>query len=391
MKILLCHNFYRLPGGEDQVFFDEGRLLEEHGHTVIRFEKTNAEIEEISRGRLAKETIWNSRSKKEVEALLVKHRPDIVHFHNTFPLISPAAWSAARKHGVPVVQSLHNFRMICPGSTLLRDGAICEKCIGKTFAIPSVVHGCYRDSRVATGVVAARNAFHRLRRSVSRNVDTLIALTDHSRRKFIDAGLPADKIVVKPNFVSPDPGERTHEGEAAIFVGRLSPEKGVQVLLDAWKQPDHSTPLVIVGDGPLKDQVQRCAENNPNVTWLGQLPFEDVLHRIRQSRMLIMPSIWYETFGRTMIEAFAAGVPVVASNIGAMREIVSDGFDGLHFQAGSAADLARKVQLLQSRPELRTKIGKQARMSFLRKFSADKNYDLLLAIYQNLVSVQNNE
>lgn len=381
MKVILCHDFYRLPGGEDQVFLDECWLLEKYGHQVVRYEKHNSKIKTMGNLDVARSTIWNSKVRTELDELITDTRPDIIHFHNTFPLISASAYAAAKKHNVPVVQTLHSFRMICPGSTLIRDGKICEKCVGKTLALPSIAHACYRDSKLMSGVVAARNAIHRLFGTWKNNVSRFIALTDHSRDLFVRAGLPADKIVVKPNFVRPDPGQRVAEGDYAIFVGRLSREKGIEVLLNAWQKQGCSVPLVIVGDGPLRESVNQAAAANSNITYLGQLPFEQVLEKIRDSKLLIMPSIWYETFGRTMIEAFAAGVPVIASNLGAMKEIVTDGLTGLHFEVGSAEDLTTKIKTLFGDDKLRRRLGNAARQTYVEKFTAEKNYELLMNIY----------
>jgi glycosyltransferase involved in cell wall biosynthesis len=387
MRVLLSHNFYQEPGGEDQVFFDEAWLLEQHGHTVLRYEKRNSEIEKMGKWGLARSAIWNGQVVQELDDLMLEFKPDIVHFHNTFPLISPAAYVAVKRHDVPVVQTLHNFRMICPAATLVRDGKICQKCTGKTLAWPAIQHKCYRNSRAATSLVVASNAFHKMRRTWIKNVDAFITLTDHSRRVFAESGIPEKKLTIKPNFVRPDPGVSKEAGEYAIFVGRLSHEKGIDVLLEAWGGSDPCTvPLVIVGDGPMRESVAKLAAENPLVSWLGQLPFDNVLSRIREAKMLLMPSIWFETFGRTMIEAFASGIPVVASNIGAMQEIVIDGYNGFHFQVGSASDLLAKVTSLDGDSQLRSEMGKQARRTFLNQYSMARNYDLLIDIYQNLLS-----
>lgn len=386
MKVIMCHNYYRQPGGEDQVFYDECWLLEKFGHQVVRYEKHNSEIDKLGKRGVAQSTIWNSAVRIELDELVAESKPDIVHFHNTFPLISPSAYSAAKKHRVPVIQTLHNFRIFCPGSTLVREGKICEKCVTKTFAWPSVAHGCYRESRPMTGIVAARNAIHRIRGTWSNQVGKLIALTEHSRGLFVKAGFPEEHICVKPNFVRPDPGPRDQPGESAIFVGRLSREKGIHVLLDAWTKHNCNIPLAIVGDGPLSDMVISAAAENPRIQWLGQLAFDQVLEKIRDSKMLIMPSVWYETFGRAVIEAFAAGVPVVASNVGAMKELVSDGLTGLHFEVGSPEDLADKVRKLAGNNEMSDQLGNHARQEFIDKFSADKNYEILMDIYDQAKS-----
>ena len=387
MKVIMCHDYYRLPGGEDQVFLDESWLLEKFGHQVVRYEKHNSDIDKMGKLGVARSTIWNSEVRTELDQLIMETKPDIVHFHNTFPLISASAYSAAKKHNVPVVQTLHNFRTICPGSTLVRDGKVCEKCVGKTIAWPSVAHSCYRESKLMSGVVAARNAINRVGGIWKNKVAKFIALTNHSRDLFVSGGLPAEKVFVKPNFVRPDPGQRVSEGECAIYVGRLSHEKGIHVLLDAWQKHGCKTPLVIVGDGPLRDFVAAAAAENSNIRCLGHLPFEKVLEKIRDSKLLIMPSIWYETFGRTTIEAFAAGVPVVASNIGAMKELVTDGLTGLHFDVGSAEDLAKQVQSISNDQPLRIRMGNRARQEYLEKFTAEKNYDLLMNIYDQAKSL----
>jgi len=234
-------------------------------------------------------------------------------------------------------------------------------------------------------LVAFGNAFHHFNRTWIKNIDSFITLTNHSRQVFADSGIPAEKLTVKPNFVRPDPGVSEVSGEYAIFVGRLSPEKGIDVLVETWGGNHPCTiPLIIVGDGPMRESIVNLTNQNPNVTWLGQLPFEEVQSRVRDAKMLIMPSIWYETFGRTMIEAFASGVPVVASNIGAMKEIVIDGYNGFHFEVGSATNLTAKVALLDGNPELRHRLGQQARKTFEEKYSMDRNYELLLSIYKNL-------
>ena len=385
MKIVLAHNFYQLPGGEDQVFADEAWLLEQHGHEVVRYEKKNSEIEKMGKLDLAFSTIWNRKVLGEFGDLLEDIKPDVVHFHNIFPLISPAAYLAAKRLGIPVVQTLHNFRMICPGAALMRDGKICENCVGKSVAWSAIRHKCYRNSRSASTVVALGNAFHHLNKTWIKNVDSFIALTEHSRQVFAKTGIAAEKLTVKPNFVRPDPGVSEESGEYAIFVGRLSPEKGIDVLLQTWGGDNPcSVPLVIIGDGPLNESVANLANRNPNVTWLGQLPFEEVLARIRGAKMLIMPSIWYETFGRTMIEAFAVGVPVIASDIGAMKEIVVDGCNGLHFEVGNVSSLLAKVTLLDGNPDLRQRLGQQARETFQEKYTMEKNYELLWNIYESL-------
>ena len=357
MKILLCHNFYQLPGGEDQVYRDEGWLLEQAGHHVIRFERDNRVIDGISQMRMAAMAVWSKECYEAIRQLLRNDRPDLVHFHNTFPIISPSGYYAARRAGVPVVQTMHNFRTICPASTLLRDGVVCERCINKTFAWPAVVHKCYRHSRKASAATAISSSIHRLRGTRHTCINRYIVLTEHSRQRFIASGLDPDKVSVKPNFVRPDPGPVAATGDHAVFVGRLSTEKGIDTLLTAWRLIGRNIPLKIIGDGPLREKVREAAEQNSAIEWLGQVSLERVLQEVGQAQVLICPSIWYETFGRTMIEAFATATPVIASNIGSMRELVADGTTGLHFRAGDAADLAAKINQLFDDESFRQKAG----------------------------------
>lgn len=380
-----------MPGGEDHVYRDEGWLLEHNGHEVVRYERNNQTIDQFGSLELAKTTIWSRESFRAISDLIRLHRPDIAHFHNTFPLISASAYYAAHRAGVPVVQSMHSFRTVCPGTALLRDHAICEKCVGKRFAWPAVVHKCYRNDRKASAVTAISNAFHHLRGTWRNHVDRFIALTNHSRDKLIEGGVDQRRIAVKPNFVRPDPGchdpgRLESRGEGAIFVGRLVPEKGIETLLAAWKMLGHDRPLQIVGDGPLRDLVLKAQEENQAIRWLGQLPFDQVLAAIGNARFLAFPSIWYETFGRSMIEAFATGTPVIASDIGSMRELVTDEHTGLHFRAGDPADLAAKAKRLFEDDDLFRNLGAAARKEFEQKFSAEKNYPMLMDIYEQAIS-----
>ena len=238
MKIILVHNTYQQPGGEDVVFEQERRLLEQMGHTVVTYCRSNHEIEELStigRTALVMRTVWAGDTHRDFGALLVRENPDIVHVHNTFIMVSPSIYSACRKHCVPVVQTLHNFRLLCPGAQFLRDGKICEDCVDHSLW-RGVWHGCYRDSRPATASVALMLAWHRRSGTWDELIDRYIALTEFSRNKFIASGISKDKILVKPNFVDPDPGAKQGPGEYAIFVGRVSREKGLHTLLDAWER-----------------------------------------------------------------------------------------------------------------------------------------------------------
>ncbi|MFH5804241.1 glycosyltransferase [Alienimonas sp. DA493] len=387
MKILVVHERYTQPGGEDQVFLDETALLEARGHTVIRYERHNDELAATGRLRQAVETVWSRRAVGQIDALLRRERPDVMHCHNTFPILSPAVHHAAAKRGVATVQTLHNFRLICPQGALRRDGRICEDCVGRTVAAPAVRHACYRGSRAATAATAAMNAVHHTLGTWTTVVDRFVALTEFSRDLFVRAGLPGERIDVKPNFVAPDPGPGPAERTGGVvFVGRLSEEKGLHTLLDAWRRVRSDARLTIVGDGPLGEEVRAAAATDSRITAVGRRPFAEVLERVAAAEALVMPSVWYETFGRTLIEAFAAGTPVIASRLGAMAEIVTDGETGVLFPPGDAAALAAAVDALQSDPPRRRRLGAAARGAYEAGFTADRNYELLRAIYERALA-----
>jgi glycosyltransferase involved in cell wall biosynthesis len=382
MKILAVHNKYQRPGGEDQVFVDETALLETRNHRVLRYEVHNDQVKQVNRLTLAKDTIWNTSAYRELGALIRRERPHVVHFHNTLPLVSPAGYYAARAEGVPVIQTLHNYRLLCPVALFFRDGRVCEDCMGKAVPWPGVIHGCYRGSRAASGVIATMLTVHRALRTWTEMVDVYVALTEFARNKFIEGGLPAGKIVVKPNFVAPDPGQGQGGGGYALFVGRLAPEKGTETMLAAWDRLGTRIPLKIVGDGPMRDRVVEAAARQSNVEWLGHRPVEDVHALMGKADMLVFPSQWYETFGRVAAEAFAAGTPVIAANIGAVAELVEHGRTGLIFRPGDPEDLVTQVEwALSHSAELRS-MREEVRAEFEAKYTAERNYRALMEIYE---------
>lgn len=386
-KVLVIHNFYQQAGGEDVVFRNEIDLLHQHGHEVIEFTAHNDEVNAMGKVALAANTIWSRSSKQKLASLIAHEKPDIAHFHNTFMVISPAAYYACREAGVPIVQTLHNYRLSCVNATFFRDQQVCEDCLGKLFALPGVIHGCYRDSKVASGVVAGMLTAHRLRGTWTRVVDQYIALTEFAREKFIRVGLPAEKVVVKSNFLTDDPGQGTHQGQYAVFVGRLTEEKGVRLLLEAWRElPD--TPLKIVGDGPMMDELQSLIVQYSlkQVELLGRKPRTETLQLIKDAHTLIFPSQWYEGMPMTIIEAFACGTPVIATRLGAMQTIIEHERTGLHFQTGSPSDLATQVKRLWSQPEWGQRLGMAGRQMFEQQYTADENYGQLLRIYDAAMS-----
>jgi glycosyltransferase involved in cell wall biosynthesis len=390
MKILLIHNCYKLSGGEDEVFQREKRLLVSAGHEVVEYLRDNKEINDyklIQTITLAARTTWAWDSHRDLRNLLKQEKPDIAHFHNTFPLISPSTYYACSSAGVPVVQTLHNPRLICPAATLSRNGKPCEDCTGSAFPWPAVRHACYQDSRLRTALVGSMLVAHRLIGTWESRVDRYIVSTKFYQRKFAEAGIPRERIALKPHFVETDPGVRDRPGDYALFVGRLSPEKGVSTLLKAWERLKH-VPLRIRGEGQLAEAVQEAAnaEGSPVMT-VARLLSEDLFQLIKGARFLVWPSEgFYETFGLVAIEAFACAVPVISSRSGAMEEVVEDGLTGVHFRPADPVDLAEKVDWAWSHPEELERMGKMARVEFERKYTSEKNIHMLNEIYQQALN-----
>jgi glycosyltransferase involved in cell wall biosynthesis len=332
---------------------------------------------------VAMDCVWSRRWYREFTSLLQRTQPDVVHIHNFFPLFSPAVYYACRKAGVPVVQTLHNYRLLCPAATLYRDGHVCEECLQHGL-LRGVRHGCYQGSRLGTSALALMLQVHRRMRTWAKMVDCYIALTEFSRRKLIDGGLPAAKIRVKPNFVLPDPGMRDRRGQYALFAGRLVDPKGWPTLLAAWKQLRQPIPLVIVGDGPDRERLESQL-NDPalrEVVYRGRLSHDAMLDAIKGARFLVFPSEWYEGFPVTIAESFACGVPVICSRLGSMQEIVADGRTGLHFRPTEADDLASKIEWAWNHPEQMEAMGRGARLEFQAKYTAERNFYLLKEIYE---------
>ncbi|EAW35499.1 glycosyltransferase [Lyngbya sp. PCC 8106] len=381
MRILSIHNNYQVRGGEDESTQAEANLLREQGHEVDSYEEHNDRISSLNPAHLALKSIWSQESYHIVQQKL-KKPTDIVHVQNFFPLISPSVYYAARSAGVPVVQTLRNYRLICPNGLFFRQGKVCEDCLGKPIPYPGLIHACYRENRLATAGTIAMLTTHRAINTWLKQVNIFVSLSQFARQKFIEAGWPGEKIVVKPNFVSPDPGIGSGNGGYALYVGRLSVEKGLDILLQAWEHLKTPIPLKIVGDGPLSGLVVEATQRMPNVEWLGRRPMAEVYDMMGEAMFLVFPSKWYETFGRVAIEAFAKGTPVIASNLGAIAELVDNGRTGLHFRPSDPLDLATQVEKALSYPQELMQMRHAARAEFEAKYTAEKNYHQLLEIYE---------
>jgi glycosyltransferase involved in cell wall biosynthesis len=384
MKILQIHNRYQIAGGEDVVVASEQKLLAAH-HDVLSYTVSNDGIRGI-RGKLdtALHTHYSKRQKQALGRYLAEHKPDVAHVHNFFPVLTPAIYDACIEAGVPVVQTLHNYRTLCANALLMRDGRICERCV-KGSPYWGAYYGCYRDSRLGSLVVAHSVAYHRRQATWQTKVDRFIALTEFGRQKFVSAGFPANKISVKPNFAEEpleDGFKPLPRQPFALFVGRLSEEKGLGTLLQAWESVDFA--LKIVGGGELP------ATAPANVRFLGKQTKAQVYGLMQQAQFLVMPSEWYETFGLVLIEAFANGLPVICSRLGGMAEIVEDNVTGLHFEAGNADDLAAKIHWALVNPEAMAHMGQAARAEYEAKYTPEINYRQLMAIYQAAIDTKFN-
>ncbi len=384
--VAVVHARYRQPGGEDHAVTAHIALLEAHGHRVALHLGSNEELAGAGALQQAAATIWNGAARDSLAALLRRERPVVVHVHNTFPAFSPAIYRAARGAGIPVVQTLHNYRLVCPNGLLFRDGMRCTECVTRTVKWPAVAHACYRDSRAASAVTAAMLATHALAGTWHTGVDAYIALTRAARDRFIAGGLPAAKIEVQPGFLAADPGVGAHGGAYALYVGRLSPEKGVTTLLSAWRASHVAgRRLVIAGSGPLASQLDRDA---PGVEFLGNCENDRVLALMREATMLLLPSECDEGFPVTLLEAFATGLPVIAGDHGAMAEIITHDRTGRHFVAGDHASLAAAIDWAFANPGPCAQLGLAARDVYARTYTADRAYARLRALYERLTTAR---
>lgn len=380
MRLLAVHNFYQQAGGEDVVFRAETALLRRHGHDVETFTVSNDALGQTPRLQAAAQTLWNARMGRQIEGLAREHGAEIVHFHNTFPLLSPAVYRGARAAGAAVVQTLHNFRLLCANGLFFRDHHVCEDCLGH-LPLSAVRHRCYRDSRSASAVVAAMQTVHHAAGTYRSDVDAYIALTEFARDKFIAGGLPAGRIAVKPNFLEASPGPGAGDGRYALFVGRLSPEKGVETLLRAWTDLGGTVPLKILGDGPLAPQVEQAARQLPGVSWLGQRDRAEVMKLMQEAAFLVLPSECYEGFPMTLVEAWGVGLPVIGSRLGALGALIEPGQNGLLFQPGDAADLATQALWLWDHSQERGQMRLHAHQTFEASYTPERNHEQLMAIY----------
>ena len=389
MRILKVHSYYTQPGGEDTVFQAETALLRSRGHEVIEYLEFNKKIEVMNQASVALQTLWSYSSYQKLKRFLRETKPDVAHFHNTFPLISPSAYYACQELSIPVIQTLDNQRLICPASSFYREGKLCLDCLGKTPPLPGVLHACYHDSHLHTAVVASMLTLHRWLGTWQTKIDTFLCSTNFYRDLFAQAGFPFDKIVVMPHFVQQQsqPVSGKKPGDYALFVGRLDPEKGINTLLEAWRLLDF--PLKIRGSGRLDEWVREFVRQHSmdNIEFLGRMEEQELSDLIGNARFLIMPSEgYYETFGLVIIEAYSRGVPVVASNIGVTPELVTDKQTGLLFEAANAHDLANKARWMWNHPAEASTMGENGLKTYRERFTQKQCYKTLAEVYERLIN-----
>lgn len=369
----------------------EATLLSQEGHEVDVFSRSNDEIKHSGlKGKLvgALSTPWNPVMSRALRARVEEFRPGVVHVHNTFPLLSPAIFHAIGNLAARVL-TLHNYRLFCPAAIPMRDGRVCTDCMDRRSTIPSLFHGCYRDSRFATLPLALSVGLHRAIGTWTKQVDAFICLTEFQRQVMVAAGLPIEKVHVKPNFYPGNPSVRPwiERKPHIVYVGRLTAEKGVVTLVKAWQKWGPSAPeLHVIGSGELRTELERMAEGLPVRFW-GQLSPHEVHERISDAKLLILPSEWFETFGLTVVEAFAHGTPAAVSRIGPLPTIVTHRETGIVFDPANVQSLLEEVQSAWLEPGLMQELGCRARAEFESKYTEDKNYTMLMEIYRQATEV----
>ncbi|HEX6891393.1 MAG TPA: glycosyltransferase [Chryseolinea sp.] len=387
MRILLLHNKYQYAGGEDKVFESEGELLSQHNHQVERIVFDNSSIttgvDKLLSGIMG---VYNFRSANVVSKKMKEFKPDIFHVHNFVPLASPSIFYAAKRNNVPVVLTLHNYRLICPSATLYHNHGIYEKSIKSIFPFDAVIKGVYRNSVLQTAGIAVMTTLHNLIGTWKNKVDKFITLTAFARSKFLDSRVKASahQFMLKPNFIE-DPGNGTEVREDFfLYVGRLSEEKGIRVLLNAFRKTDLK--LIIIGDGPLQSEVESVVNERRNILYLGFQPKSAIMDHLKRTKSLIVPSTWYEGFPLTILEALATGTPVIGSRLGGIAEIVTDKINGILFEAGDENSLIHALNELNSH-DFKV-LSTNARTCYLENYTPERNYKMLMDIYQAAMTRQ---
>ena len=377
-RVLILHNRYRQPGGEDVVVASQAKLLREKGHEIHLLEKHNSEIDSYGLFRkigLFFQMADNPDSAAEVAKIVREFKPHVAHVHNTLPLLSPSVYAPLNDANVKVIQYLHNYRLLCAAGTLHREGQPCTLCVDGGLK-HAVRHRCWNGSRMASLGFTRMLERHRRARTWLTRVDLFVALNTYMRDLLVQQNLvPKEKIVVQPNFSYPPSFQGGEAGEGFIYTGRLTPEKGLVTLLKAHEKLSGVT-LRIIGDGPLRNT--EPIESSVQAEFLGHLSDEDLRRHVGCSRALVFPSEWQEPFGLSIIEAMALGKPVIASRVAGPMEIVQEGVTGLLFEPGNSAALADCMRRLNEDPKLAVTLGRAGRERFLQEYSPEAGYRRIL-------------
>ncbi|ODB89575.1 hypothetical protein A3194_10465 [Candidatus Thiodiazotropha endoloripes] len=379
-NILIAHNKYIHYGGEDSVVESEVKMLRKYGHNVYVYERENSLLKNKSKLKILADSVWSKKTVKDLEEIFKEFKPDVIHVHNTLPQISPSIYWVASKYNIPAIQTIHNFRLSCLQAMFLRNNKICELCKGK-LPLKGIINKCYRDSFAASTTLAISLIAHRVLGTYKRKINIYIALNEFCKEKLIEMGVPKSKILIKPNFVQPPKQMNTEKNGNPLYVGRLSEEKGIQVLVNAIKSiPKYN--FDVAGDGPKKS----LFKNAHNVNLLGNISQQKVIDLMSNAPFIIVPSLWYENMPRTIVESFSMGTPVIASDIGALSRLVDHGKTGLLFKTGSTNDLIRTIKWSLREKKKIMKMGVLAKEKYNINYTEDVNYRALTSIYNHALS-----
>jgi glycosyltransferase involved in cell wall biosynthesis len=390
MRILFLHNRYIYRGGEDESREQEIAMLRSRGEEISDYTLDNAEIKPGNLITVGLRSVWNTQEADRVKDLIRSTKPDLMKVDNFFPLLSPSVFAAAKAMGVPTALSVRNYRLICPSANLFRDGHVCTTCVGSKVALAAIQHRCYRQSYLQSAAVVASNAYAHLRGIWTDSVDRYIAVSSFVKQQLVAGGFPAEKIIVKPNFIS-DSGVGDGSGGYGLYVGRLTEEKGVRSLLNGWSDVPPPVSLKIIGDGPLESLVRQGSEADPRIEYLGRKSLAEVCDYLAKAAFLIFPSTWYEPFGRTIVEAYCKGTPVVAAFTPPMKAMIDDGVTGFLYNAADNKGLSSAVSILMADSERLNLMRTQARNKYLAAYTEDQNYRQLMDIFHQCINTHHSQ
>jgi glycosyltransferase involved in cell wall biosynthesis len=389
VRILFVHNRYLYRGGEDESRALEIKMLRDHGEEVFEYSVDNSVISRPEILGIGLRSIWNTNQYEHIQSLIRKIRPDVMKVDNYFPILSPSVFEAAKSMKVTTIVSVRNYRLVCPSANLFRNGQLCTSCVDRKVAIPAIWHGCYRGSHLKSASVSASTAYAHLRGVWSDSVDGYIAVSNCVKQQLVAGGFPTEKIFVKPNFIfDTEAGEGS--GGFALFVGRLTEEKGIRTLLNAWAKVGAAVPLKIIGEGPLQGLVEAATARNEAIEYLGRKTLPEVLDYLGRAMFLVFPAEWLEPFGRAIAEAYSKGTPVIGAETLSIRDMIEDSHTGVLYKSGHCEDLAARVLSLAADPERLRQMRVNARQRYLRDYTEEVNYKLMAEILTKVCLLSDN-